>query len=299
MALPAIASYPLPAAEEIPVCPAPWKLAADRAALLIHDMQKYFVNPYPRDEPPMPQVIANIAALKERCHELGIPIFFTAQKGNQFPPDRGLQADFWGPGMAGDPAHTAIVEALAPSSADIVLEKFRYSAFQRSNLERLMRARKRDQLIITGVYAHIGCLATAAEAFNRDIQPFLAADAMASFSREKHDMALACATASFAAALTTDAILRDLSEGAREEMAEGRTEAITLESMRAEIAAMLHEPPDAVGDDDNLIDLGLDSIRAMALVQRWIQAGAKVEFSEFAETPELRAWWKLVSSRMV
>jgi aryl carrier-like protein len=80
-----------------------------------------------------------------------------------------------------------------------------------------------------------------------------------------------------------------------EEQTQGK---ITLESMRADIAAMLHEPPEAVADDDNLIDLGLDSVRAMALVQRWIQAGAKVEFSEFAETPELGAWWKLVSSRL-
>lgn len=70
---------------------------------------------------------------------------------------------------------------------------------------------------------------------------------------------------------------------------------LTLESMRADIAAMMHEPPSAVGDDDNLIDLGLDSIRAMALLQRWIAAGAQIEFAEFAEKPELGHWWKLIS----
>lgn len=81
-------------------------------------------------------------------------------------------------------------------------------------------------------------------------------------------------------------------------MAEQPKAAITLETMRADIAGMLHEEPEAIADDDNLIDLGLDSIRAMALVQRWIQAGARVEFSEFAEKPELAAWWELVSSRL-
>lgn len=74
--------------------------------------------------------------------------------------------------------------------------------------------------------------------------------------------------------------------------------ALTLESMRADIAAMLNEPAEAVADDDNLIDLGLDSIRAMALVQRWIAAGARVEFDEFAEKPELGYWWELVSQRI-
>lgn len=69
---------------------------------------------------------------------------------------------------------------------------------------------------------------------------------------------------------------------------------LTIESMRADIAAMMHEPPDAIGDDDNLIDIGLDSIRAMALLQRWITAGAHIEFAEFAEKPELGHWWKLI-----
>jgi bifunctional isochorismate lyase / aryl carrier protein len=49
--------------------------------------------------------------------------------------------------------------------------------------------RGRDQLVGTGVYAHIGCQATAVEAFMRDVRAFLVADAVAEFSRRHHDQA--------------------------------------------------------------------------------------------------------------
>ena len=136
-------------------------------------------------------MVAHIAALADAARRAGVPVFYTAQHGDQFRADRGLQADLWGPGMRAVPEHQDIIARLAPQPGDIVLVKHRYSAFQRANLAELLRARGRDQLAITGVYAHIGCLATAVEAFQRDIQPFPVFDAQADFTAEKHDMAMA------------------------------------------------------------------------------------------------------------
>lgn len=190
MALPQIASYPLPLDHELPKARGPWQVERDRAALLIHDMQNYFLRAFTPDSAPLTPATANIARLAAHCRSVGIPVFYTAQNGDQDRRDRGLQADIWGPGMTSAPEHQAITPELTPEAQDIVLVKHRYSAFQRSNLETLMRVRGRDQLIVCGVYAHIGCMLTAAEAFQRDIEAFFAADALADFSREKHDLAV-------------------------------------------------------------------------------------------------------------
>lgn len=208
--LPTIAPYALPRADELPRPRAPWKLERDRAALLIHDMQNYFLRPFTPDADPLATVVGHIATLAQAARKAGVPVFYTAQEGDQDQRDRGLQADLWGPGMSASPTHQPILAALTPQPGDFTLVKHRYSAFQRSNLETLLRARGRDQLIITGVYAHIGCTLTAADAFMRDIEPFMAADALADFSRAKHDLALSYVAEVCGVPLTTAQILEVL-----------------------------------------------------------------------------------------
>ncbi|MGV9271029.1 phosphopantetheine-binding protein [Kitasatospora sp. NPDC003701] len=67
---------------------------------------------------------------------------------------------------------------------------------------------------------------------------------------------------------------------------------LDAESIRADIAELLGEEPDAVGDDDDLRDLGLDSMRLMHLIERWRAQGARVEFADLADlgTPTVRVW---------
>lgn len=191
VSLPEIRPYQLPVAAELPVGRVRWTPDPARAALLVHDMQRYFLAPYAGA--PVPEATANIARLADVARERGIPVFYTAQPGRQDAADRGLLTEFWGDGIGAvidsDPRAADIVPELAPAESDTVLAKWRYSAFQRSSFAELLGALGRDQLLITGVYAHIGCQATAVEAFMRDVQPFLVADAVADFSRERHDQA--------------------------------------------------------------------------------------------------------------
>ncbi|TFH89662.1 isochorismatase family protein [Vibrio ouci] len=188
MGIPSIASYAFPDANERPVNQVGWSLDSRRAMLLVHDMQNYFVAPFSADV--RKRLTENINHLIQYARQHAIPICFSAQPGSMTPTQRGLLHDFWGEGMRSDPVDTTIVSPLSVTEQDWHVVKWRYSAFQRTNLAEMMAQTQRDQLILCGVYAHVGVLMTAVEAFSHDIQPFMVADAMADFNREHHLAAL-------------------------------------------------------------------------------------------------------------
>ncbi|MFC7448314.1 isochorismatase family protein [Rhodococcus daqingensis] len=188
MALPKSVAYDIPASG--PVNRARWEVDPAAAVLLIHDMQEYFIRAFDRDSDPVAAVISNITSLRRAAHSAGVPVVYSAQPGDQSPGQRALLTDFWGAGLSGEPADTAIVDALAPAPQDVTLTKWRYSAFAKTDLLQQMRRWGRNQLIVTGVYAHIGCLATTMDAFMHDIQPFLAFDGVADFSEADHIAAM-------------------------------------------------------------------------------------------------------------
>ena len=197
-----------------------WRVDPARAALLVHDMQGYFVRAFEleRDGQPLPDAqiniaIANIRRLLDAAHAANIPVYYTAQPPRQNPADRRLLTDFWGDGLQDD-ENARILDELAPTEADTVLTKWRYSAFVRSPLEEQLKDLGRDQLIIGGIYAHIGCLTTALEAFMRDIQPFMVADALADFTEKEHRMACEYASGRCARVLNTAEVLENINTGA-------------------------------------------------------------------------------------
>ena len=218
MALPKIAPYSY--REQEHQNRVKWRVDPARAALLVHDMQRYFVRAFEleRDGQPLPDAqiniaIANIRRLLDAAHAANIPVYYTAQPPLQNPADRRLLTDFWGDGLQDD-ENAQILDELAPTEADTVLTKWRYSAFVRSPLEEQLKDLGRDQLIIGGVYAHIGCLTTALEAFMRDIQPFMVADALADFTEKEHRMACEYASGRCARVLNTAEVLENINTGA-------------------------------------------------------------------------------------
>ncbi|MGF1341282.1 isochorismatase family protein [Streptomyces flavovirens] len=190
MSAPAVRPYPMPADAALPRSRASWSIDPARAALLIQDMQNHFVGAFPAGRSPVVELVGNVAALREGAGRLGIPVVFGAEPAGQPPGQRGLLGDLWGPGIGDEPDAAAIVAPLTPRPGEHLLTHVRPNAFLRSHLGRLLRSEGRDQLIVCGVYAHLGVLLTAADALMNDIQPFVVADAVADVSAEEHALAL-------------------------------------------------------------------------------------------------------------
>ncbi len=286
MTLPSGIHYPTPTTD-LPTSHASWSLDRDRTAVLVHDLQRYFLRPYAAGAPVVETMLSHTAAILHAARRAGVPVFYTAQHGDQDPVERGLQGDLWGRGMASTPEHTAIVAPVAPGPVDTVLPKHRYSAFARSDFADRLRRLGRDRLVITGVYAHIGVVATALDAFQREVRPFVVADAVADFGPEEHRRALAQIASCSGIVTTTAAVLAALAPASEPAVAHPHP---WDDRFRTALAGLL--PEETVEElfarpDADVFQLGLDSLRAFELLDLLADDGVDVDFGEFARTPTL------------
>ena len=288
MTIPQLNDYPMPTPDAFPANRVAWQPDPARAVLLIHDMQRYFLGFYGADSALARQLTDNLARLRRWADACGVPVVYTAQPHRQSPADRALLTDMWGPGLTvAEPALQRIVDELEPGGRDTVLVKWRYSAFKRSDLGELLKGWGRDQLIIGGVYAHIGCLATALDAFMNDVQPFRVGDAVADFSEADHLMALRYVATRCGRVVDTAGLV-------------GATDgALSREWLLGRVRRLISEDEGELDLDENLLHYGLDSIQVMTLAVELRERGVRLSFEELARSPTLNAWCALIEDKRV
>ncbi len=178
-------------------------LNVGKAALLVIDMQKYFVDPGGQAFVPWaPAILPNVAGLIRSFRETGLPVIFTRHVHHPERLDAGIMAWWWeGMCVEGSP-ESEIHPDLAPVSGEKVILKHRYSAFYNTDLETVLRCLKTEDLVITGVMTNMCCESTARDAYFRDYRVFFTADATAAINEKMHEASLlnlaygfACVTA--------------------------------------------------------------------------------------------------------
>ena len=191
----------------------PIELDPSRTALIIVDMQRYFTQPsfpftdvFEKISPGVCSgylrrireiVIPSIQRLLAHFRERGSPIVFTAigsgaKDGNDLPcwlrsfDDIGLStlgSRLWPP--IGD-ASWEIDEALEPRPEEIVLNKLSAGTFATTDLERRLRDRGIEYVVVTGVATDVCVSTTAREAADRNFKVVIVSDACTTFSEQLH-----------------------------------------------------------------------------------------------------------------
>jgi ureidoacrylate peracid hydrolase len=165
---------------------APWHFDAGRAALLVIDMQKDFVDEGAIMEVPMARaMVPEMARIIDACRKASIPVIYTrhvlSDRFDISPLEVAYQPRLRKGGMREGSDGVEIVSAIAPKVDDTIIDKHRYDAFHNTRLETVLRTIRGpgevDTVIIIGTVTNICCESTARSAFMRDYKVVFVSDA--------------------------------------------------------------------------------------------------------------------------
>lgn len=178
----------------------------ESAALLIIDMQKYFLaKNSPAFIAAAPAIIPKIRKLRAAFEGRGRPVVFTRHLNSS--KNAGMLLRWWEEIItAGDPL-SEIAPGLGAENAGIIV-KTQYDAFHKTSLESLLRKRGVEQVVITGVMTHLCCETTARSAFMRGFAVFFPVDGTASQNEGFHRSALLNLSHGFAVPVLVSEVLK-------------------------------------------------------------------------------------------
>ncbi len=162
------------------------QLVADRSALLVIDMLRYFAHPEGRCYlPASTAIVPRIQRLVSMWRTLGRPVIFTrhAHKGEH---DLGMLGRFFSDYIRLGEPDSEIVPDFEPGLGELVIRKTTYDSFLGTELDNYLRETGSEQVVVTGVLTHMCCETTARSAFCRGYEVYIPVDAVASSSEERH-----------------------------------------------------------------------------------------------------------------
>jgi nicotinamidase-related amidase len=139
-------------------------------------------------------VIANTAALLDTARLARVPVIFTRHinqaDGSDMPRGEPRAADGGPSSYRAGTRQVQILERLAPQPEEWVLDKSRYSAFHRTDLDARLKVLGIDTLIISGVLTDVCVLSSVFDAFALGYHIRLVSDACTTTTPSGHHSAL-------------------------------------------------------------------------------------------------------------
>lgn len=189
-----------------------FKFSPSSSALLVIDMQQYFLNESSHAFIPSSKaIVPNIRKLINTFRSNNLPVIFTRHslKEDEQP---GIMGKWWNDVIKEESVLSEIVPSLSPTSSEVVVRKIRYSPFYGTELKEILRGKNVKSVVITGVMTHLCCETTAREAFIRDYEVFFVIDGTATQNEELHLSSLRTLSHGFSIPVTTKEILNEFKE---------------------------------------------------------------------------------------
>lgn len=183
----------------------PLKLSTRKSALLVLDMQRYFLDEKSHAFiPSAPAIVPGIMKLIKYCEDNGIPVILTQHQNSE--SNAGMMSIWWKDLMSPESDYNEIIDQLKPWS-NTTITKNQYDAFYQTDLEEVFSAKAVSQLIICGVMTHLCCETTARSAFVQGFQVFFTIDGTATYNEPFHRATLWNAAHGFAVPMLVDEII--------------------------------------------------------------------------------------------
>jgi isochorismate hydrolase len=156
----------------------------DRSALLVLDMQDYFLEPRSHAYiPSAAAILPGLRSIMEAFRGANRPVVATRHLnslGNAGAMDR-----WWKELIEKSNPLSNLTELLDFSHCEII-EKSQYNAFHETALEAFLADNKINQVVICGVMTHLCCETTARSAFVKGFDVFFTIDGTATYNEDFH-----------------------------------------------------------------------------------------------------------------
>ncbi len=190
-----------------------FQFTIENSALLIIDMQEYFLNPSSHAYLPAAEAIIDpIKKLQQEFEKRENPVFFTRYGLDPETSKTSIMHRWWKGSLSTEDPMFAISSKFEVKE-EFVYEKDTYDTFLGTNLAFLLDKMGYTSLVITGVTTHLCCENTARSAFNYGFEVYLPVDCMASYTEELHLSTLKAASHGFGIPITSNEILELMNDG--------------------------------------------------------------------------------------